>query len=128
MSHSDTPWRIAKTNETLVRYEAEIMSTNEDHCPYGHITLLVKGELPYHAEWKEDYDIVPRAKADAQFIVRAVNTHEELVEAVERLVSLIESHRAMYPALGDACDTDCYDNLVAKARGYAQQPVQRAPK
>lgn len=66
MKHTETPWFIGEDNSIFV---------------VGFCIATVNGAS----------EQMPGALADAEFIVRACNAHDELLEAAKKQVALIES-------------------------------------
>jgi hypothetical protein len=79
MPHTPTPWRV---RELIDRPDLFHVSAP---TPEGH---------PYHGHTKEieimSDEHYPTKRADAEFIVRAVNSHEALVEACNEAKKALE--------------------------------------
>lgn len=60
------------------------------------------------------------SKANAAFIVRAVNSHEELLGALKMAADLCENHLIDFKKYGLTCDADIlkrYKDVISKAEG-----------
>lgn len=97
-THTPTPWCISYGQDQKTGEVAEYVSA-EGRNMHG-----IKLATP----WVEDaWDEDPEAKANARFIVKAVNSHDELVAALEGLVTPDNS----LPLTANA-----YDNAIDNAR------------
>jgi hypothetical protein len=73
VAHTPTPWRVG--------HEGCIEGTQGDFSQ-GDLSFI-----PLASPWQEDaWDGHPQAVANARFIVRAVNSHDELVAALGSLI------------------------------------------
>ena len=86
MTHTPTPWTVG------IKYDTFVEITN------GSKTIATVGEA----------NIYPQIEADANHIVRCVNTHDALVEALRALRASIEEYRETgkpnFGRLTVACD------------------------
>jgi len=73
MTHTATPWEVWKSEE------------HEKFGPLVYITAQISESkldgVPAIATWRD----MDTAKANAEFIVRAVNSHEELMRVLEEI-------------------------------------------
>ena len=83
MKHTPTPWVVGEFDETL---GYDCMTGGWPIRQIGEMnSLLVIDQADYgqkHCDWNFRSD---EAKANAAFIVRAVNCHDELVAALQRI-------------------------------------------
>ena len=97
VAHTPTPWRVAPSGG--ISGNGEIVVCND-------IPTLIE------CEEKPITDGFGRASANAEFIVRAVNSHAELVEALRALLSEWNNRTALI----ESCDlTENEDRAVAMA-------------
>ena len=132
--HTPTPWRLVERNEkhfqiltdtksqVLQKWEAD----NGKETTWGNVEVcelhgLYNGSGPKHGP-----DMIygtDEAKANAAFIVRAVNAHDKLVSALERLVQDVECYCADNTAYRGPCGS-----CEAKAALYqSERPAMRPP-
>ena len=90
LSHTPTPWRIERE--------------------YGEIEIT--SELGQVARIES---VSPSAQADAAFIVRAVNAHEELIASIKDAIVSIENGAGLYAASGLKDALRLVDETIAKA-------------
>ncbi len=90
-SHTPTPWSIGQFDQVSI----DGKGTADSIC--------VKGFSLSHS---------PEAKANAAFIVRAVNSHEELVQALVTVVHMLKQE-----SVPSVHQTDQWESLIAKAEG-----------
>lgn len=81
-AHAKTPWRV----------DEDGMLREDEDIGYGEGIALA-------TPWREGaWDGNPAAIANAEFIVRAVNAHEDLVEALRRVTATAEAYyRQIHP-------------------------------
>jgi hypothetical protein len=75
--HTPTPWYVAAMNDCLF-----IFDRAPSPAPYDG---PIPGGSPATVIAKLDY---PKADANAAFIVRAVNAHDDLVKALEQIAGM----------------------------------------
>lgn len=81
--HTPLPWERQSTDCEGPDYGVSIIGSN--------LGGLVAAALPWSTEI-EDGDF-SRVEANAEFIVRACNSHYDLLEALQALVNSFEKHR-----------------------------------
>jgi hypothetical protein len=69
MARTPTPWKLALTDDTIIR------------GPDGSYIAAVTGDYNSESDW-------PCMEANAAFIVRAVNAHDDLVTALKSILRL----------------------------------------
>lgn len=99
--HSPTPWRF------------ETVTTS---CGHAHKFYPINACMYVdHRDMRETDAKTLEAKANAELIVRAVNSHSELIECVERWLSWCDNWHAGKPHPCD--DLDFARAALAKAKG-----------
>lgn len=93
--HTSTPWRVKNGNDIVTDKEGTIA------CAYG---MLVNNKVVYNEE----------CLANAAFIVRAVNCHEDLLKVIHWLRSEIDENGQGKLPDGLCGAMDC---AIAKAEG-----------
>jgi hypothetical protein len=101
--HSPLPWSLA----TLSDNKATVLS--RDEAPLFNI--------PY-PEDKPNGWCMPREKADAEFVIRAVNAHDELVNTLEAIRNDCQEQL-------DRGDMDFYD-LIEGFRSATEEALAKA--
>ena len=100
MTHTPTPWAISKTRLASTRHNIYVTDPLTEKSVVARVTEFEDGE-----------DI-----ANAKFIVKAVNAHDELVETLERMTSFMALHT------GDGCQ----GNEGAIANRWSEPDPERA--
>jgi len=97
MKHTSAPWKVyyAKNNGNLILGLGE-----EDGCA-----------ITTHqgAFWRDDEE----AKANAEFIVKCVNSHDELLEALESAVRILKQNHIV---CFDGITLRQAENVISKAK------------
>ncbi len=86
MKHTPTPWYISTVSTGLIRTEdnSEVIDYKIKHSLSDYESVQI-GQIGYVFLDNET------SKANAEFIVRAVNTHNELLEACKLALEFMES-------------------------------------
>jgi len=95
--HTPTPWFVGCQNDALFIVSGRPPALNNDH-PWHEAPRVAVARVYGPAEG----DCLPvNADANAAFIVRAVNSHEALVEALSNLVGVIDECQDIDPINSD---------------------------
>ena len=118
LQHTPTPVYPMKS------YEAEVNS-----IPYGATkeskTKVVFIEDANGAIWGEVYGTIGLAKEKAAFIVRAVNSHEEMLEALKEAQKVISLAREYFPKSVRHADKFSLENTCATIGSAIAQAEQK---
>lgn len=77
-AHTPLPWRLGSTKKDGMAFSREIETSLMGHCTVGHTVAPSSSEA-----------MIERAEANAAFIVRACNSHYELLEALKQVMGWI---------------------------------------
>lgn len=114
-THTPTPWRVSENIIEIRTFVKDVLDSRG--IPTGVLIEEVDREL-------STPNAVAHADANAAFIVCAVNSHEELLEALKEAQKLISTARQYFPksmrnsdkfSLENTCAA--IGNAIAKAEG-----------
>ncbi|WP_442577841.1 hypothetical protein ACSBOB_20050 [Mesorhizobium sp. ASY16-5R] len=82
MKHTPTPWAVVENDGAYMKQADNAKYRIEAQNPQEHVVALIVSDLPD--------DVLP-AEANAAFIVRACNAHDQLVEALKQVMGWISN-------------------------------------
>lgn len=101
--HTPTPWKTKKRESSIVAY-----------------VDLRKGEMQvlytsWHSSIRASYPLKDEAIANMEFVVKAVNNHDDLVQALQALVDQVNDYERVNNLAPNPGRTECWDT-VARAK------------
>lgn len=94
LKHTPLPWKTL----TMSNGSRNIIAgTSEFICQFSHVDTIES--------------IAEQAEVDAQFIIKAVNSHDELLGAAKSLVSVLRDYGYNIPLIAEC------EKIISKAQG-----------
>ncbi len=102
--HTPTPWRVEEGTDLIWG-----ACDPDDLTSRGMGYSIVEGKPPHWKPYKPSRD---EREANAAFIVKAVNNHEALVQALQALVDQVNDYERVNNLAPNPGRTECWDSVA----------------